>query len=73
MAMALEAIGAVLADYDKTRETIALAGGIEAILSAMRGHSRHSGVQEQGCWALLNLASNNGNLPQLEHPENDGV
>ena len=37
---------------------IANAGGIVAILSGMKDHIDHAGVQEQGCGALRNLANN---------------
>ena len=40
--------------------TIASLGGIEVIISAMNRHSGHEGVQENGCGALVNLASNSG-------------
>lgn len=45
--------------------SIAKAVGIEAIVSAMRAHSRHSGVQEQGCWVLGNLAWNIDSIKAL--------
>jgi hypothetical protein len=40
---------------------IANAGGIVAILSGMKDHIDHAGVQEQGCGALRNLATNDDN------------
>ena len=41
--------------------TIADAGGITTILSAMKTHSSNANVQEHGCGALQNLASNENN------------
>jgi hypothetical protein len=39
------------------QEAIAAQGGICAIMSAMRAHTGHAGVQEKGCWALLRYDS----------------
>ncbi len=41
---------------------IASLGGIEVIVSAMKRHSGHEGIQENGCKALNNLAVNSGLL-----------
>ena len=38
---------------------IAEAGGIQAIIEGMGMHRENKEVQEEGCWALVNLASNN--------------
>ncbi len=39
---------------------VASLGGIEVIVSAMKRHSGHEGVQVHGCTALANLAHNSG-------------
>ena len=44
---------------------IASAGGIEAVVGAMRQHLAVAGVQEQGCWALSNLAANADNKVKI--------
>ena len=41
------------------RSQVALKGGIDAIVAAMRGHAGREGVQEKGCGALGTLASDN--------------
>ena len=46
---------------DKNRVTIADAGGITMILSAMMTHSSNASVQEYGCAALDDLADSNEN------------
>jgi hypothetical protein len=38
---------------------IVLAGGIEAVIAAMKEHRANAGLQEQACGALINLAANN--------------
>ena len=38
---------------------IVLAGGIEAVIAAMKEHRTNAGLQEQACGALINLAANN--------------
>ena len=45
-------------------------GGIEVIISAMKGHSGHEDIQENGCRALVYLASNSGllSLSLIVHP-----
>ena len=43
---------------DENKVTMANAGGIELIVSAMKEHKSSAGVQEKGCGALRNLASN---------------
>ena len=40
---------------------VAAAGGIEAVLGAMRQHGAVASVQEQGCRALWNLTANDDN------------
>ena len=50
----------VLALNDANTEKIAALRGIEALVQAMDEHRAHAGVQEQACWALLNLAAKNG-------------
>lgn len=45
---------------EQNREEIIEVGGIECILSAMLHHPERSGVQEQGCAALLNLSLGEG-------------
>ncbi len=44
---------------------IASLGGIEVIVSAMKRHSGHEGVQHQGCWALVDLSADNSGLFEL--------
>ena len=39
---------------------IASLGGIEAIIKAMSTHKDHSGIQQQACCALWDLALNEG-------------
>ena len=46
---------------ENNRVTIAEAGGIITILSAMKTHSSNATVQEYGCGVLGNLAVNNDN------------
>eukprot|EP00945_MAST-04E_sp_MAST-4E-sp1_P003866 g3866.t1 len=49
-------------DADHAMEvTIAKEGGIQRILKSMNEHASSAGVQEQGCWALRNLAGNDDN------------
>ena len=44
------------------RKAIASAGGIDAVVSALRSHGgSHAGVAEQGCGALRNLAVDDDN------------
>ena len=50
-----------LALNDNNKVTIADAGGITTILSAMKTHSSNATVQENGCGALQNLAVNENN------------
>ena len=49
-----------LAGNADNKVKIGEAGGIEAILGAMRGHEGDAEVQKQGCWALYNLAADCG-------------
>ena len=51
-----------LSSYVENQVKIASLGGIEAIVSAMKTHSGHEGVQEKGCMALVNLSANAGVL-----------
>ena len=51
----------LLARNDDNSIKIAEQGGISVILEAMRTHTSHAGVQEEGCGALRNLAVNAGN------------
>jgi hypothetical protein len=44
------------------RAAVAAAGGIDAIVAAMRRHASEAGVQEQGVAVLLNLALNDANV-----------
>ena len=46
--------------YIDNEVKIASLGGIEAIIKAMSTHKDHSGVQENACSALWNLAANDG-------------
>ena len=50
-----------LALNEDNRVTIAEAGGITTILSAMKKHSSNANVQENSCGALVNLALNENN------------
>jgi len=40
--------------------SIASLGGVELVLSALRNHSSHAGIQASGLAALRNLTVNNG-------------
>ncbi len=44
---------------------IASLRGIEAIIKAMSTHNDHSGVQEQACGALSNLAVNDDGMVSI--------
>ena len=46
---------------ENNRVTIAEAGGITTILSAMKNHSSNANVQENSCGTLVNLALNENN------------
>ena len=52
---------ALASKNQKNRLSIVKKGGIDAIIKALVNHRDHTGVQEQGCWALLNLAGNADN------------
>ena len=45
----------------KNKVAIAAAGGIDAILLAMRSHVSNADVQKYGCGAFLNLGENGNN------------
>ena len=47
-----------LALDNENRVRIAQAGGVCAVLSAMRTNESNAYVQKEGCGALMNLASN---------------
>ena len=49
------------ANNDKNKVTIAAAGGITTILSAMKTHFSNANVQHYGCEGLMNLAVNDKN------------
>ena len=49
--------------------TIAEAGGITTILSAMKIHSSNATVQEYGCGALRNLAVNDKNKVKISNAD----
>jgi len=53
-------------DNDTQAIKIAEAQGIWRITEAMTAHAAAEGVQENGCWALLNLAWKDENAPQVE-------
>ena len=55
------ALWSLAANNDNNQVTIAEAGGITTILSAMKTHSSNATVQENGCGALQNLAVNENN------------
>ena len=46
---------------DENKVTIANAGGIDEIVSAMKEHKSSEGVQKNGCIALRNFALNGMN------------
>ena len=48
-----------LARNDKNKAAIRRTGGVEDVVEAMRQHQGNAAVQEQGCWALRNLARKN--------------
>ena len=48
--------------------TIAAAGAIQVFLKAMTAHAGHTGVNEQGCWALAILALNAANQVTIALP-----
>ena len=76
-----------LAENRDNQMTIAEAGGITSIVSAMKIHPEFPYVQEYGCGALWNLALNDGNkggiadeggiaaivVAMKKHPENPNV
>ena len=41
-----------LADSDDGKAKVIAGGGIETVITAMRQHSSHAGVQQEGCGAL---------------------
>jgi len=43
------------------QRAIAAHGGISVVVSAMKAHSGHVGIQDSGCRALANLAANADN------------
>jgi hypothetical protein len=53
-------------DNDTQAIKIAEAQGIWRVTEAMTAHAAAEGVQENGCWALINLAWNDENAPQVE-------
>ena len=44
------ALGNLAANSPENRQAIAAAGGVAAVVGAMRGHPEAAGVQEHGCW-----------------------
>ena len=46
---------------DNNKIAIAAKGGIEAITAALNAHRSSENVQQNGCWALANLADAPGN------------
>jgi len=52
--------GGVAAMTDENKVLIASLGGVELVLSALRTHSSHAGIQASGWAALAELALNNG-------------
>ena len=53
-----------LAVNDANQVKIAATGAIPVILKAMTAHAGHVGVNEQGCWALLNIAWSDRKIQQ---------
>ena len=43
------ALGNLAANYLENQQAIAVAGGVAAVVGAMRGHPEAAGVQEDGC------------------------
>ena len=41
---------------DDTCEHVAEAGATKAVMSAMKTHAHHTGIQESCCWALASLS-----------------
>jgi len=70
-ALALPTVIALAASRSKV-ESIVEQGGIDVIPEAMRTHKRHTGVQEQGCEALRNLAGNNA-ANKIKMAEQGGI
>jgi hypothetical protein len=48
---------ALILEQRDNRDALAAAGGIEAVLAALRAHPGAANVQERGCLALGNLAA----------------
>jgi len=48
-----------LADNLDNKVAVAKAGGIKAVITAMRNHASHAGVQHYGCRALTSIAYKN--------------
>ena len=44
------ALANLAANNPENQQAIAAAGGVAAVLGAMRGHPEAAGVQEGGCW-----------------------
>ena len=54
------------------------AGGIEAVVEAMKAHIGNDGVCLNGCWALKNIVLNNGknilnNKSETKHSSNNNL
>ena len=43
------ALGSLAIDNPENQQAIAAAGGVAAVVGAMRGHPEAAGVQEDGC------------------------
>ena len=44
------ALGHLAASNLENQQAIVVAGGVAAVLGAMRGHPEAAGVQQYGCW-----------------------
>jgi hypothetical protein len=44
------ALGNLAVNSPENKQTIAAAGGVAAVLGAMRGHPEAAGVQQYGCY-----------------------
>ena len=51
-------LNADLAGNAANKVTVATAGGITAIVAAMRAHPNHADLNHYACWALMNIAGN---------------
>ena len=67
----LQSTTANLAINDGNKLKIAEAGGIQAVVAAMKAHRRNVYMQQHACWALRYLVVNDGN--QVKIAEAGGI